>query len=186
MISLLEIASELFGYDPDTTPQLRLEDARMQLRTALAELRCIQRKLAELSDDSVYDCSTEWPIKRTIHKITPKKIILEPRFRGDKREHLPRQALEDGNRVKPRTWPSPSFAFGHVLRAEHESQLSEARKMVHDCCEKIRQLQRAMDNGEHIRIARELRRLENDWQNTMQQSQKPKSESRFDWKTEGF
>lgn len=46
MISLLEIASELFGYDPDTTPQLRLEDARIELQTALAELRCIQQKLA--------------------------------------------------------------------------------------------------------------------------------------------
>jgi len=98
----LEYAQQIFGYDPETTPQRELECATRWRGEAECRHESNKDTLAELDDSAVYEwwyddgADIHRAKKRETVKRTPQQIRLSPKYRGDKQTFLPRQQLEAG------------------------------------------------------------------------------------------
>ena len=133
----LEYAQQLFGYDPETTPQRELEKAKWSFSEAKSRFNTDTRVLNELDDNAVYEwwCSGENAIyqteKRKISKRTAKQIRLAPIHQGDKQTFLPRQQLEAGEFVRRGNgcW-RPKFVFGRIIWPQLKEQLAKSARWL--------------------------------------------------------
>lgn len=189
MISRLEIARMLFGYDPETTPQQELQQAKADFRSAIARCDFIKQQLADFVDEAIYevDCENEVFIRRDIHKITPKRIVLDPRFEGDKRQYLPRQSMEAGNRIfRGRGLRQPSFASGATVRESYEPLLERANQQAFEWLLRIAEIEQAIEDDEIALDPESMRTIEIFWTDLNGRQKVTQAAKIHDWIEEGF
>jgi hypothetical protein len=187
----LEFAQQLFGYDPDVTPQRELDHATRCLWEAEIRYESNRKTLAELDDDAVY----EWKYtgesqihratKREIVKRTPKQIRLAAQYRGERQTYLPRQQMEAGECVRQGTgWWLPDFVFGWVIRPKVKEQLANSARWLENSRANLQRVELAIINDELL-ISPDQQRMIDLMMGLVAKSKQPAS-PQVNWQQEGF
>lgn len=196
MISRLEVARNLFGYDPETSPHQTLDKIRNQLQSAYESIDDLHARLETIDPESVYHHQAEryfrrWPIQRR----TKRFVVLEPEFPGDKCKHISRQRLEAGEFVESHR--IFIFALGSTLhRYLTEITSRELSQVAGLVLEEMEIMEAISRNDELILAEEEWRAFHQEWeqlaiwdrmrQNTDSQQEGSLILATVDWKTEGF
>jgi hypothetical protein len=187
----LEYAQQLFGYDPDVTPQRELECATRWLREAKFRYESNRKTLAELDDNAVYEwwydggADIHRATKREIVKRTPRQIRLAPEYRWEKQTFLPRQQLEAGECVRHgKGWGGTNYVFGLAIRPELKEQLDKSVRRLENCRASLQRVELAIINDGILVSPRQEEMID------LMMSLAAKSEQsdtmKVNWKQEGF
>jgi hypothetical protein len=187
----LEYAQQLFGYDPETTPQRELEHATRWLGEAEFRYESDRKTLAELDDNAVYEWRYDGEsqihraTKREIVKRTPKQIRLAPEYRGESQTFLPRQQLEAGEFVRHgKGWWKPDYVFGWVIRPEIKEQLANSARWLESSRNELLRVELAIINDEPL-ISPDQQRMIDLMMSHSAKSEQPAT-PKINWQQEGF
>ena len=192
MISRLELARNLFGYDPDTSPQNALNEVQHELKLAYERIDDLHARLETIDPECVYHHQAEryfrhWPIQRR----TKRFVVLEPEFAGDKCKHISRQRLEAGDFVESHR------IFVFVLGSTLHRHLTEmASREMSDVCGLVLSEMEILDaidrNDELILTEEDWRTFNREWEqlgiwDQISRNSVPRQDfAKVDWKSEGF
>ncbi|MEX1028118.1 MAG: hypothetical protein WD049_08965 [Candidatus Paceibacterota bacterium] len=154
-MDLLEIAQRLVGYDPATTPQKELADARRRAKEAEARYQNDKQLLSKLDDTVVYEWRQNdehgYARPRTVTKQTAKQVRLAPHYDDQKQTYLSREQLEAGEFVSHgKGWWKPDFAYGWAIRPRLEDQLEESRELLLRGHVELHRIEEAIANGDIV------------------------------------
>ncbi|MCH7686513.1 MAG: hypothetical protein IH899_07510 [Planctomycetes bacterium] len=187
----LEFAQQLFGYDPETTPQRELEHATRSFREAEMWHESNTETLAGLDDNAVYEwrydgeAQIHRATKREIVKRTPKQIRLAPKHPYERQTYLPRQPLESGELVRRGTgWWLPDYVFGWVIRPKVKEQLTVSSHWLEDSRANLQRVELAIINDELL-ITPDQRRMIDLIMGLVAKSKQPDT-PQINWQQEGF
>lgn len=185
----LEFAQQLFGYDPDVTPQRELENAKRRIWEAECCCESDRKTLAELDDNAVY----EWrdssdalrATKREIVKRTPKQIRLAPENPYARQTYLPRQPLEAGEYVRHGIgWWKPDFVFGWVIRPKVKEQFAASAVWLENSRANLQRVELAIINDDLL-LSPDQQQLIDLMMGLVAKAKQPAT-PQINWQQEGF
>lgn len=185
MISRLDLARQLFNYNPNTTPHETLEAVRIEMASAFDKIDVLHGRMETVNHDAIYKYYCEFFFEeRPIQRKTPQRIVLEPEFEGETKRHLPRRQLESGEFIESQ---GDVFVFGFALREKQHQYAEHIKSDVAGLILAEMEIEEAIARGEELVLRWEQWRILNScWTRLSQRTKLESAYDKVDWRTEGF